>query len=124
MKKFFIVLFLISLFFVSCDSDAAVASRNVSQAADNFEIYRRVIFVNGITDNYLLLIEGYCSVEFYSEKFVVTVKVAPGVYLKHYMGAADNVFPIVEQLEPSAVSDSHYRVIFKPSAIIPTIDIR
>jgi hypothetical protein len=79
MKKGFVVLMLAMALFVivfsGCESDAAIAARNVSQAADNFEIYRRVIFVNGITDNYLLLVEGYCSVEFYSDKFVVTVKV-------------------------------------------------
>ena len=127
MKKMFLVLMLAALFailFTSCEPDAVVASRNISTAADNFEIYRRVVFINGITDNYILMIEGYCSVEFLENKFVVTAKVGPGVYLKHYLGKADNVFPIVEQLEPSAVSDAHYRVTFKPSVIIPTIDVR
>lgn len=46
---------------VGCSSDADVASRNLSNAADNFEINRRIVFYNGITGQYILLIEGYCS---------------------------------------------------------------
>lgn len=45
----------------ACD-DAEVASENISKAADNFEIQRRVVFFNGITDTYLLTIEGLCSI--------------------------------------------------------------
>ena len=47
----------------ACADDAQVASRNVSKAADNFEVQRRVVFMNGITDNYLLEILGRCSIE-------------------------------------------------------------
>jgi hypothetical protein len=42
-------------------SDADVASSNLSKAADNFEINRRVVFYNGITGDYMLSIEGLCS---------------------------------------------------------------
>ena len=44
-----------------CSSDADVASRNLSKAADNFDVNRRVVFYNGITDAYILKIEGLCS---------------------------------------------------------------
>ena len=37
-------------------NDAQIASSNLSRAADNFEILRRVVFLNGITDTYLLSI--------------------------------------------------------------------
>lgn len=126
MKKIIVGLILIvsmGFLFVGCNTDAAVASQNLSKAADQFEIYRRVVFYNGITDEYILLVEGYSSVEFYSDKFVVTVKTGPGQYLKHYLGRADNVFPFVEQLDPATVSDKQYRVVFKPSTIIPDIDV-
>ena len=42
--------------------DADVASRNLSKAADNFEILRRVVFMNGIIDRYMLEIIGLCSI--------------------------------------------------------------
>lgn len=45
----------------ACDRPADVASRNLSQAADNFEINRRVVFYNGITGDYILSIEGLCA---------------------------------------------------------------
>lgn len=41
----------------ACTS-AQTASYNLSNDSDNF----RVVFVNGITDKYLLSIEGLCSI--------------------------------------------------------------
>ena len=124
MKK---ILFLVLLLlFLGCSdfySDANIASRNLSVAADQFEVLRRVVFYNGITDKYILLIEGYCSVEFYTDKFVVTVKNNDGTYRKHYLGRADNVFPFVEQLDKSEISSDNYRVIYKPKSIFPNIDL-
>lgn len=122
-KMFLTLIFLIGFLMVGCMNDADVASHNLSQAADQFEVLRRVVFYNGITDEYILSIEGYCSVDFYADKFVVTVKTGQGQYMKHYLGRADNVFPFVEQLDASNVSKDHYRVIFKPKTIIPNIDI-
>ena len=106
-----------------CDTDANIASRNLSKAADMFEIERRIVFYNGITDTYILSVEGRCSVEFYSDKFVVTCKTENG-FVKHYLGRADNVFPFVEQLETADVSAYRYKVIFKPLSIIPDIDLK
>ena len=117
----FVVLFGIVL--ASCTTDAYVASQNLSKEADQFRIYRRVVFYNGITDEYILMIEGYCSVEFYSDKFVVTVKTENNQYMKHYLGRADNVFPFVEQLDASMVSTKNYKVVFKPTTIIPNIEL-
>lgn len=109
-----------------CQSDADVASHNVSKAADNFEVARRVIFYNGITGEYMLTIEGYCSLgnNDTGRKLSVTCKTGPGVYKKHFLGLSDNVTFFVEQLEPKNVSTSFYRVVFKPSTIIPDIEIR
>jgi hypothetical protein len=57
MKKIIILLLaVVSITITSC-SDADVASQNLSKAAEQFEIYRRVVFYNGITDKYILQIE-------------------------------------------------------------------
>ena len=123
MKKL-ILAAMVAVFTLSgCQSDADVASRNLSVAAEQFEVMRRVIFYNGITDKYILVVEGRCSVEFYAEKFTVTCKIGPEMYKKHYLGRADNVFPFVEQLESVDVSIYHYRVVFKPETLIPDIDL-
>lgn len=106
-------------------NDARVASRNLSVAADNFEINRRIIFVNGITDTYMLSIEGRCSFEVEGgQKVAVTCKVGPNAYKKHSLGLSDNVTFFSEQLESADVSVYHYRVVFKPQTILPDVDFR
>lgn len=107
-------------------SDARVASANLSKAADNFEINRRVVFYNGITGEYMLSIEGLCSLGRAEETTAVTVtcKTGPSNYKKHFLGLSDNVTYFAEQIEPAKASQYQYRVVFKPLAIVPDIEIR
>ncbi len=109
----------------ACD-DASIASRNLTQAADMFEIERRVIFYNGITEGYMLAIEGRCSIfsDNKDRQLEVTCKIGPDAYKKHFLGLSDNVTYFIEQLKSKDVSAYHYRVIFKPQTIIPDIDAR
>jgi len=110
----------------ACDKDADVASRNISTAADNFEIARRVVFYNGITGDYILQIEGLCSLGNNDTpgRMSVICKTAPGTFKKHYLGLSHNVTFFAEQLEPAKASTYRYRVVFKPSVIIPDIEVR
>ncbi len=123
MRSLFLVIAAFAL--TACEDDAAVASRNLSKAADMFEIERRVIFYNGIADTYILTIEGRCSIEGgRGEQLSVTCKTGPNSYKKHFLGLSDNVTFFAEQMEAKDVSVYHYRVIFKPQTIIPDIDPR
>ena len=117
---------LTAILLVGCEREADVASRNVSVAADQFEVMRRVVFFNGITDTYLLTIEGLCSLGNNDDagELTVTCKVGPTSYKKHFLGLSDNVSYFVEQLEAAKVDTYHYRVTFRPSTIIPDLDIR
>jgi len=111
----------------ACAKEADVASQNISQAADNFGINRRIVFYNGITDKYMLEIEGLCSIgrgESVPKEITVTCKTAPSDYKKHFLGLSDNVTFFSEQLEPAKVSVYHYKVTFNPATIIPSIDVR
>lgn len=120
---FILIIACLSTMLIGC-SDAEVAAVNISKAADQFEIFRRVVFYNGITDTYILSIEGYCSVDKDTDgDLYVVVKTETGEFLKHYLGLSDNVTYFAEQLVPEKVSDKRYRVIFKPSVIIPDIDL-
>ena len=107
-------------------NEADVASSNISKAADQFEVARRIVFYNGITSDYILVVEGYCSLGNFdkAKELSVTCKTGPGAYKKHFLGLSDNVTFFAEQVEAAAVSKDHYRVVFKPSVIIPDIDIR
>lgn len=128
MKKLVAALVVLMVFvFTGCiTNDADVASENLSKAADQFEILRRVVFYNGITDQYIFSIEGFCSLGNNDppRELSVTCKLGPNEFKKHFLGLSDNVTYFVEQLESANVSTGHYRVIFKPSVIIPDIEIR
>lgn len=114
-----------SFMLVACDSDADIASRNVSQAADNFEVTRRIVFYNEITGEYMLIIEGLCSLgnNDSDRKLSVTCKTGPTSYEKHFLGLSDNVTFFVEQVDPVQASAYHYRVVIKPQSIVPMIDL-
>lgn len=117
---------LTAVFGITGCSDVHVASSNLSKAADNFEINRRVVFYNGITGEYMLSIEGLCSLGSAAETKAVTVtcKAGPSDYKKHFLGLSDNVTYFAEQVEPAKASQYQYRVVFKPLAIVPDIEIR
>ena len=107
-------------------SDAEVASRNLSKAADQFEINRRIVFYNGITGEYILTVEGLCSLGQAEKTNAVTVtcKTGPDDYKKHFLGLSNNVTYFAEQVDFAKANPYQYRVIFKPLAIVPDIEIK
>ena len=126
MKKFWIAV-ASAMALAGCQDDAKIASQNISKAADNFEINRRIVFINGITDNYLLSIEGRCAFEVESgakPKVAVTCKTGPSAFKKHTLGLSDNVTFFSEQMEAADVSVFHYRVTFKPQSLLRDYDFR
>lgn len=109
-----------------CTSQADTVSANISKSADSFEVQRRVVFFNGITDKYLLTIEGLCSLGNNDGvgKLSVTCKVGANQYKKHYLGLSDNISYLVEQTDAINVDPYHYRIIFRPETLIPDIDLQ
>ncbi|MBY6102343.1 hypothetical protein [Marinobacter nauticus] len=124
MKKVIFAVLATAVLVTGCSSDADVASRNLSKAADQFEINRRIVFYNGITGEYMLNVEGRCSLGSgqSSKSVTVTCKTGPSEYKKHFLGLSDNVTYFAEQIGGADVSVYHYRVIFKPQTIIPNVD--
>lgn len=125
MKKLMLVLAVMLL--SACDiNDADVVSKNLSTASDNFEVNRRVVFYNGITGDYMLSIEGLCSKDNTStaNTLGIVCKVGPNKYKKHLLGLSDNVTFFIEQIDGVSADPYHYRVTFKPSVIVPDIDMR
>lgn len=128
MKKFLLVSIVvaIAITLAGCSTDADLASYNLSKDADMFRVLRRIVFYNGITGEYMLTIEGYCSLgnDDTDRKRTVTCKTGQDSYKKHFLGLSDNVTYFAEQIESKDVSVDHYKVIFKPSTIIPDVDIK
>lgn len=117
---------LLTLSVVACTNDAQVASSNLSQAADNFQLNRRVVFYNGITGDYMLTIEGKCALKAdgADNQLEVTCKTGEGSYKKHFLGLSDNISYFSEQIDAANVSVYHYKVTFKPEVIVPDIDLK
>lgn len=129
MKKIIaaMVTLIASITILSACSDADIASQNLSKAADNFEVNRRIVFYNGITDTYLLSIEGQCSLgngDDRSQQVTVTCKTGDNEYKKHFLGLSDNVTYFAEQIDGKNVSAYHYKVMFKPQSILPDVDLK
>jgi len=128
MKKTLIILIslLIAILSAGCveQTDSKIASQNLSTAADMFQLERRIVFYNGITDSYMLTIEGRCSIDPGNKILRVTCRTSETEYKKHSLGLSDNVTYFVEQLSAAQVSVYHYKVIFKPQSIIPDIDLK
>jgi hypothetical protein len=109
-----------------CDNSADVVSKNLSTAADNFEVNRRIVFYNGFTGDYILTIEGLCSKDNASTdtKLAIVCKVGPNSYKKHFLGVSADVTYFIEQLDPAPASEYRYKVTFKPSVILPDVQIK
>lgn len=126
MRKSVIALAVGAMFLAGCSTDADMASQNLSNAADQFEINRRIVFLNGITDAYPLTIEGLCSIKADSadKQLEVTCKTGPNSYKKHFLGLSDNMSYFVEQIDGADVSVYRYKVQFRPTQIIPDVDVQ
>lgn len=109
----------------ACTSDADRVRQNINTEADQFKVQRRITFINGITDRYMLTIEGLCSFDRDGGQLTVLCETGPGRYVKDTLGLADNVTYIVEQADENAssVSKYHYKVVLKPENALPSFDV-
>lgn len=108
-----------------CTSDAQQVSDNLSQEADQFKVQRRIIFYNGITDKYIMTVEGLCSINRESGKLDVICMVGPGRYVKDQLGLSNNVTYFVQQSDKNATGASkyHHKVVLKPENVVPDFDV-
>jgi hypothetical protein len=106
-----------------CDSDASKVSENLSTAADQFEVQRKIVGVNTRTDKYLFYVEGRCSISDENSKLAVTCKQGPDDYRKHYLGKATDVAWVSTQEEGIDASEYHTRILIKPQNVLPDFDL-
>ena len=109
-----------------CSPESETVDHNVTQAADNFEVNRRIVFINGITDAYLFEVEGRCSITDQGNQLEVLCKISegddPDAYVKHMFGISNNVTYLVIQLDALNVDPWHHEIRIRPEALIPDID--
>jgi len=115
-----------ALLLTGCSTAADVGRRNLDTAAEEFEIERRITFVNGINHQPILEVVGRCSYEVEELQHVVVCLSGPGEegMLKHSMSRSDNSFMVNEQLGYADVDTYNYRYEFKPENLIPDVDFQ
>lgn len=106
-----------------CESAADKANNNLTKAAENFEVPRRIVGINGITDKVLFSVEGFCSYETGGGVFEAICKEPDGKISRTTMGLSDNVTFVSTQLVGVKVSTFRSRIIFRPETIIPNFDL-
>lgn len=107
----------------ACQDDATTANQNLTREADNFKVMRNIVFYNTWQDVEVVSVTGYCSIEDKTTKLWVTCKDADGIK-RHQLGRSEQLTYFMTQIESVDVSLYHTKIIWKPQAFIPDIDIR
>ena len=123
MKKIAIVLAASGFALTGCTSAADTANKNLSKSAENFEVQRRIIGINGITDEVLFTVEGFCSIENDGAKLDVICKVDSDSVERTTLGLSDNVTYVSTQLAAEDIDFYRPRIIFRPETIVPNVDL-
>lgn len=115
MKKIF-ALFLVIVCLVACFTGCTAAenvNHNLSQAADNFQVVRKITVYNARTDLIVMEMEGLMSLSNSStNELVVTCKTGPTEYKKNYIYLNEYVIYVVEDISGSVTDPYHYKVHF------------
>lgn len=106
-----------------CTSEADTANDNLSKAAENFEVARRIVGINAINGDVLFSVEGFCSYETGGNTIDVICKSPDGSVERTTLGKSDNVTFVVTQMGGKHVDLFRPRIIFRPETIIPNFDL-
>lgn len=124
MKKIFAVL-LVVLCLVGCMtgcSEAENVNHNLSQAADNFQVVRKITVYNARTDLIIMEMEGLMSISnSATSELVVTCMTGPNQYKKNYIYLNEYVIYVVEDITGTVTDPYHYKIHFYTA--LPDIDI-
>ncbi|MBO5906178.1 MAG: hypothetical protein J6Q84_07160 [Kiritimatiellae bacterium] len=97
-------------------------NHNLSQAADNFQVTRKITVYNARTDLIVMELEGYMSLSNNSTReLVVTCKTGANEYKKNYVYLNEYVIYVVEDITGTTTDPYHYKIKFYGA--LPDIDI-
>lgn len=106
---------------VGC-SEADNVNHNLSQAADNFQVTRKITVYNARTDLIIMEMEGAMSLSNNTtNELVVTCMTGPNQYKKNYIYLNDYVIYVVEDITGTVTDPYHYKIHFYTA--MPDIDI-
>ena len=123
MKKI-IALLLVVLCVVGCLCGCTAAenvNHNLSQAADNFQVVRKITVYNARTDMIVMEMEGVMSLSNNStSELVVTCMTGPNEYKKNYVYLNEYVIYVVEDITGTTTDPYHYKIHFYTA--LPDVD--
>lgn len=112
-------LIIFAMLFTGC-TEAEKVSYNVSKEADNFNVFRRVTVINARSDELILEIDGYLSIQGGGSELSVICQVAPNTFTKHLVRLNEWVIYTVEDLSGAVVDPYHYEIHYLPEGnVIP-----
>ena len=115
------ILLLPVVLFTGCTA-ADNVNHNLSQAADNFQVLRKITVYNARTDLIVMEMEGYMSLSNNNtNELVVTCKTNANEYKKNYIYLNEYVIYVVEDITGTATDPYHYKVHFYTA--LPDVDI-
>lgn len=105
----------------ACETEATRVNYNITEEAENFNVYRRVTVINCIKGDTLFEIEGRMNInaDRSDNQLEIIVELEDGKYKKHFIGLSDNVTYTVEDITGSEVSKYHYEINYNPNMWIP-----
>ena len=124
MKKIIAIL-LVMVCMVGCltgCTEAENVNYNLSQAADNFEVVRKITVYNARTDMIIMEMEGLMSLSNNSSsELVVTCRTGESEYKKNYVYLNDYVIYVVEDITGTYTDPFHYKVHFY--TVLPDVEV-
>lgn len=120
-NSFILALVVIVAFVLVGCTEASRVDYNITEEAENFNVYRRVTVINCIKGDTLFSIEGRMNIKADTQdnQLELTVEVGDEKYKKHFIGLSDNVTYTVEDISGSEVSKYHYEINYNPKMWIP-----
>ena len=119
------ILTIVTGIFTGC-TEAEKVSYNISEEADNFNIFRRVVVVNVISDKVLFELDGYFSIhsDNVDNQLEITCEVGDGVYKKHFIGLSEMVAYTVEDINGAKVDKYHYEIHYLPEGNVVDFEFK
>ena len=118
MKKIIAIALLLCMcicIFTGC-TEANKVGYNISEEADNFNVFRRVVVVNTMTDKILFELDGYFSItsDNVDKQLEIICQTGPKTFQKHFIGLGTMVAYTVEDLQGAEVDPYHYEIHYLP----------
>lgn len=124
MKKKILAVIVVCLVIIGCTGcrQSKMVNYNMSKEADNFNVIRRVVAINTVTDKPLIEVIGRISINADAEdnQLEILIQTGKDEYKKHIVGLNDATTTyVIEDLYGAKVNSYKYTINYQPESIVP-----